>query len=144
MPFGTAADRIARVPFNGSVTLNDSRVIGPTGSGIATLTVPGYTTTDLPVLWEIRNTTAPGGGSLYVRPGDGTGLATFTPAAGAVLGNYDVLAPGVGYSEHKQHAFQEIPYSPGTAAARATLQVAASAGTVTFSGWVWLWSPRTV
>lgn len=143
MSFGTAADRIKRVPFNGSVTLNDSRVIGPTGSGFATLTVPGYNTSDLPVQWEIRNITAPGGGSLYVRPGNGTGLATFTAAAGAVLGDYDILAPGVGYSGQKLHDFQEIPYSAAAALAVATLQVAASAGTVTFSGWVWLWSPRT-
>jgi hypothetical protein len=130
------ATPITRLPFNGTVDATGVVLGSAADVGVATANIPGYVAGMQPIQWEIRNTGDTN--SLWVQPGDGTNSLTFTAESSPTLGDYDILAPGVGYTEPKGHPNQEL-YD--NVAERMTLKIRSSAATTTFSGWVTLWEP---
>jgi len=125
-------------PFSGTVDATGV-IIGMTGDGSATRTIPGTTDDMIPIQWEIRN--AGDTNTLNVKPGADL---TFTAEAAPVLADYDTLGPGVGYSDPKRHPVQEInpeSQNPGITE-RLRLSIQAAANTTTYSGWVHCWVPN--
>ena len=131
--------KLVRFPFGGTVGAIKA-VIGMTGDSDADLTIPGTTTSMIPVFWGIWNLHSTN--VLYFQFGPHTNV--FTAAAAAVLDNYATLLPsGMGYEENYKEVYQQGDLLQGSVQdERKQLLVLSNLAGCTFSGVCWAWVPE--
>lgn len=107
MSVNTVPHTLRLFTFNGVATSTE-QVVGFAGFPLTELVINiggGGLGRCLPVLWEIKNDSTTD--SIYVK----WGSSPMTPASGAVLSDWIVLAPGQAYNRGKRHADQEVSTS---------------------------------